>query len=52
MVLKHAVQEAYGVSEPPENPSEYDILWETSEEILNFEYAKRDEIEFFKQLKR
>lgn len=52
VVLKHAVQEAYGVSEPPENPSEYDILWETSEEVLNFEYAKENEIEFFKQLKR
>ncbi len=51
-VLKQAVREAYGVEHPPENPSEYDILWENSEEILNFDYAKEEEIEFFKQLKR
>lgn len=52
VVLKQAVQQAYGVSEPPENPNEYDIPWDLYEEILNFDYAKEKEIEFFKQLKR
>lgn len=51
-VLKQAVQQAYGVSEPPENPDEYDIPWDLYEEILNFDYAKDNEVEFFKQLKR
>lgn len=52
VVLKHKIKEAYGVDSPPENPTEYDILWENSEEVLNFDYAKKDEVEFFKQLKR
>ena len=52
VVLKKAIQETYGVNDAPENPDEYDIPWDLYEEVLNFEYAKENEIEFFKELKR
>lgn len=51
VVLKQAVRDAYGVESPPENPQEYDILWETSEEILNYDYANEQERNFFRNIK-
>lgn len=52
VVLKKAIYENYGVECLPENPMEYDVPWSADEEILNYEYATREEIEQIQQLKR
>jgi hypothetical protein len=52
VVLKKAIYNAYGVEHLPENPVEYDIPWSADEEILNYEYATKKEVEDIQQLKR
>mgnify|MGYP003402234792 CR=1 FL=1 len=50
-VLKKVVYETYGVEKPPEAPAEYDIPWDTAEEVLNFQYLSVQDQEILNNFK-
>ncbi len=50
-VLKKVILETYGVTEPPENPREFDVPWDEHEEVRNWQYANEEEQEKIKLIK-
>lgn len=51
VVLKSKIYEYFGTEDLPEEPAEYDIPWYMEEELLNYKYINKNEIENVRSVK-